>query len=248
MCFQGFVYFACGHNQVWATNCAQRSDHPFIIQIQCPDYDYASVDYKVQPAELRRYCGIGAYYCAYEQDGTFLNEMHEANNAAQKVLNGVDKGLASLAVIAQRFTKGADERGMSEADRKQHSQYRMITEASADWYRKRQSAQLVALQSMSVIQEAMKWYRERRQHALSAENGSAFRAFVPPIALPPIVSDTLGGNPTVNAVPRAVTASSAATAAAVAGEIPSKPQFLASWQQSPEYARTADPRLSLIHI
>jgi len=236
MCFQGFVYFACGHNRVFTDNCHLALDHPFYMQLNCENYHHSS-------AHPDRPCGAGGYYCAREdKDGAFLDHVHATYDAAQKSLADIDVQLGRLKTVADDFTLRANALNLSREARMREVDYGRIQNAFLALRQKRQTSQQACIQAMSIIQSAMQWYSQKKQH-LQSGSSSTLPALVPSSTFPnKVPAELRRPRPARNGmdVPTGLPTASRPLSAVSAGGV--KQQLLANWQQSPEEACTTDDK------
>ncbi|KAK5112486.1 hypothetical protein LTR62_004243 [Meristemomyces frigidus] len=163
MCFQGFVYFQCGHNRIVGQDCeiAQLGSNPFYIRHQCPNYHASS-----QKPDFQ--CGVGKYYCSQSPDGPFLDHVHQKAQAAQTGMNHFDGQLAAMYNEREGLIAQADARGVSQQARWQIPEYRNLGAQYQHTYAQRAAFQHTFIEATAIIQQAQLYLNSQRHYDNSA--------------------------------------------------------------------------------
>ena len=187
MCFQGFAYYACGHNKIFERECELADAHPFWIKIACPNY-------QSQSARPNGGCGAGAYYCRETREGPFLDGVHETLDQAQDEMKQIDARFQNLKNVAFAFSKSANQAGIPHEVRRRHPAYNNILAGQNQVIQQRREANQRRMQAMATIQDSMAYFQRRAQHRLNG-NADAFPAFTLPSVVQPRLPDAFAYPP-----------------------------------------------------
>ncbi|KAK4550325.1 hypothetical protein LTR36_003292 [Oleoguttula mirabilis] len=174
MCFQGFVYFACGHNRIYSNDCelALASQNPFYHKFACGNYH---IEARHPPNQQ---CGNGKFYCSQSKDGPFLDHAFDMGERIAVALTNNDTQLGELKIAAQRFSKEATELNIPPQAWRTYQSYVEIDAAHFDLMQKRQGLQKSQLEARTILEQARAHIRQRGQHQQSGGIG-IFPPFVP---------------------------------------------------------------------
>ena len=172
MCFQGFIYYACGHSQIVENECDLAIDQPFYIKVACPDY-------RSDNARPKQACGLGKYYCKQNNNGARLEHVYQNLDRAQAELDRIDQRLGKLKEVQTSFMRSADQAGVSLETRKKHPAFGNLVASQLRFRQQRESASQVRFQALKIIQDAINYYSKLNTQRREA-GGSGFPAPMPP--------------------------------------------------------------------
>ena len=163
MCFQGFVYYICGHNKIVEHECDLAVDQPLYLKIACPDYRTART-------HLKQQCGIGKYYCRHKQTGQVLETVYEDHIRSQTDISNIDIRMAKLQGLHDAFNHSADLAGVSLEARGRHPAYSTLANTQTDLMKLRDERANLRVQSLQKIQQAIEYFSKREQKQLGFAN------------------------------------------------------------------------------
>lgn len=172
MCFQGFIYYSCGHHGLEESECeeARSLEMPFFIKLHCPQY-------RTQRCRTQRSCGTGGYYCKQTRDGPFLDHVHEKHTRAKEELTRLNARLVKLQNTEGQFDKSADENNVSMEARRLHPAFRKLGATHQQLVKDRNHSNALMAQSAKIISHAMEWYRQRGPAAANGAGGATFEEY-----------------------------------------------------------------------
>lgn len=178
MCFQGFVYFACGHQNIVNHACelALTLDVPFYNLLLCPAYTSSS-------ARPDHFCGYGKYYCEDDADASFLDHAHHSHDIARVRLRQIDFQFPRLKEAAKQLAKKAKACGMTMDELTVHNKYLYLDNIYKGFMHERPRVQNAFKASLQIITEAQNYYQRLRQHWKHGD-GTVFAALTPPRGYP----------------------------------------------------------------
>ncbi|KAK3675681.1 hypothetical protein LTR78_004322 [Recurvomyces mirabilis] len=174
MCFQGFVYFACGHNRIVTHDCehALVAGNPHYIRHQCPDYNSSSERPNFQ-------CGLGKYYCSESVDGPFLDHVHQAATTAQSNISIIDTQLVNLGNTRGQLIAEAKFRGMSDEALMHSKEHQWLVAKRGEWTVERNRQQITQIDATAITQQALRYYKDMRPRYGDFSNAGPRAPFIP---------------------------------------------------------------------
>ena len=166
MCFQGFVYFACGHDRIVTQNCELANDHPLFMHSACPQYNQHS-------SRPRVGCGVGKFYCAETEDGPFLDQAHITSSQAKLAVLQVDLELGRVQAAGASFHSQADAQNISLERRAQAVEYKQLTAHFHYCTARRQRSLHEQTEADAIINQAITYYRQKAQHFRTVSDNQA---------------------------------------------------------------------------
>ncbi|KAK6413499.1 hypothetical protein LTR81_012615 [Elasticomyces elasticus] len=198
MCFVGYVYFKCGHQNIIAQDCeiALAADTPFYIRHECPEYDSSSLTPDAA-------CGKGKFYCCETKDGPFLEHLHHEVMVGKVALQGVEHALAQVVDVGRTLHAQWDQHGVPLPVRQHLLEYKSVHAKHAEGVQKRNEIRHRLQQSIQVIEQAKVYYGKMNEHLLNGAGASNLPS-VSASAYPPFVpsSNLFGKMPAEMAMAR----------------------------------------------
>lgn len=203
MCFQRFIYFACGHNTIIEQRCDATQGGLFNLKADCPYY-------QTRRETPNCACGKGRYYCVETADGRYLDDVHDKLDLIQRQLEVIHARRESVSYDQARFNQVADEVGLSLEGRKKQRLWHAFTSAKQQLEQERRIVEQSRLQALTTIREGTDYHKTRAACKQAGGDLSLFPAFVPSIQTPLRPLDEIDSDP-----PPHGTAFQAATSTAV---------------------------------
>lgn len=184
MCFQGFVYFLCGHDRIIEQTCeeAREMQDPFFLKVSCPNYRRESL----RPDQ---YCGTGKYYCRQTDEGPALDAIQQRYNESASKVKYYEAQLKHAQTLATQFKQAARVQGIDDYASKQLPAYRKIAFMGEQAVKLSQQAQQDTQQLKTFILSAVEQLKLRQQHVATASESAPPALVLPPEALPRIPSE-----------------------------------------------------------
>lgn len=165
MCFQAFIHYACGHEEIIETACTYAEGLPFFIKHACLNYQSESM----YPPHT--FCGQGRYYCGKTgKDGPFLDEWHAKLAQSEADLQAIGGQHVFVKQKAVELKDLAVAFGVSKEVMKMHPTYLKLREMYIDLTAKQGEVEKVRKESKGVTDEAKEFFRYRRANGLPLEN------------------------------------------------------------------------------
>lgn len=156
MCYQAFVHYACGHDEIIATACPIGEGITYFVKHACPNYQSESK----YPIAL---CGIGKFYCGkMEVDGAFLDGVHGALKRFEADLQHVDWSLAVMKQKAMQFTRVANQYNIAKEVRPRHAAYGKILSQNNKLVQRRTMVLADLKKVIHIISEAVDYFQRKQ--------------------------------------------------------------------------------------
>lgn len=174
MCFQGFVYFACGHQDIIESDCdlSIASQNPFYLKCGCVKY---KLDHSSPPGVQ---CGRGRFYCSKSADGPFLDHASDEEAKAAAAIADLNIEIAKYQAAYQRFVNWATQHYFPKEAWPTMPQYVTMAADASNLMQRRKAHQKTQVDARSIMEQARAYHQRKDQHRQSG-GGDVFPPFVP---------------------------------------------------------------------
>ncbi|EMC95204.1 hypothetical protein BAUCODRAFT_530240 [Baudoinia panamericana UAMH 10762] len=176
MCFQGFVYFACGHSRIVYNDCAVATTTglPYFNRTLCPNY---TIDHQQAPNP----CGLGGFYCSHDQAGTLFDQYYAQFRAAENSLRNADMVLANIRSKVPRLRQEVQRSGMTPKQLRAHHSVITFTNQLNRSTQQQAAALRAIAAAQKILLQGIAYYQLRAQWVQNGGNPANFLPFVPSV-------------------------------------------------------------------